>query len=66
VEESPRPTFRSPINYTAEERLGYAQKLNITLGELTNMSGPEFEEALAKIESGDVPKPSVLAEGFPS
>jgi len=66
VEDGPRPVFRSPINYTAEERLAYAQKLGITLGELTNMSGPEFEEALATIEGGDAAKPVPVVDGFPS
>jgi hypothetical protein len=68
VEVSPRPTFRSPINYTPEERLDLAQKLGITLGELTNMSGPEFEEALTQIENGTVvkPVPPTTEEGFPA
>lgn len=68
VGESPAPTYRSPIHYTAEERLAYAQKLNITLGELTNMSGPEFEEALAKIEGeGAVAKSTTpVIDTFPS
>jgi hypothetical protein len=67
VEDGPRPVFRSPINYTAEERLDYAKRLNITLSELTNMSGPEFEEALATLE-GDTAKPAVVVgqDGFPT
>jgi hypothetical protein len=65
---SPKPVFRTPITYTPEERLDLAQKLGITLGELTNMSGPEFEEALKQIETGTVVKPPVAAvdDGFPS
>lgn len=65
VATSPKPVFRTPITYTPEERLDLAQKLGITLGELTNMSGPEFEEALKQIETGTVVKP-VSTDGFPA
>lgn len=60
---APKLVFRTPISFTPDERLVFAQKLGITLGELTNMSPQEFETALQSIEDGTVAKP---AEGFPA
>lgn len=70
VKTSAKPVFRSPIKYTAEERLALAQKLGVTLGELNNMSPQEFETAMTQIESGVVatPAPAVAPaeNGFPA
>lgn len=64
VKDSPKPKFRSPVMFTPEQRLEIATKLGVTLGDLTNYSPQEFEDALQKIERGD-PVP-VATDGFPT
>lgn len=51
VAASPRAKYRSPITFTPDERLSLAQRMNITLGELTNMSPQEFEAEMEKLEN---------------
>lgn len=62
VKASPKLTFRSPLTYTPEERLVLAQKMGVKLGDLTNMSPQEFEDAMVKLDRGE----SVAPEGFPA
>lgn len=53
--------LRSPLTMGPEERMALAKRLNITLGDLSNMSPQELTEAEAALAKGEVPE---LA-GFP-
>jgi len=52
---------RSPVTMTPEERTALAEALGITLGELTNMSPQELQNAEAELANK-----AALTQGFPT
>jgi len=60
--QTPKPIYRSPLTIPPDESMKLAQRMNITLGDLRNMSPQEFEAAMVELEAEDKKQ----SEAFPA